>query len=162
MQQLSRWMRAVGTFYIINGVALTVVYLVPAAQRGMISQVVPGADAADPLVGYALEIWLMFALEVFVIGGFLLVGSRDAWANRILVVTVLGLELIRGILDDLIWIASGYPAGFYIGWIAVHALIIVTGVLALRRAYAVHRGDALVPGTGERHRIQAISSERSA
>lgn len=160
MRQLSRWMKAVGIFYVINGAALTVVYLVPAAQRGMISQVVPGTDAADPLAGYALEIWLMFALEVLVIGGFLLAGSRDAWANRILALTVLGLELIRGILDDLIWIASGYPAGFYVGWIAVHSLIIVTGVFALRRAYAVHRGDALVPGTGEQDQIQAISSER--
>ena len=161
MQQLSRWMKAVGLFYVINGVGLTVAYLMPAAQRGMIGQVVPGADTVDPLVSYAMDIWLMFALEMFVIGGFLLVGSRDAWANRILVFTVLGLELIRGILDDLIWIASGYPAGFYLWWIAVHGLIIATGVLALRRAYAVYRGDALVPGTGDPDRIQAASSERS-
>ncbi len=58
----------------------------------MISQVVPGADPGDPLLGYAMEIWLMISLEVTVIGVFLLLGSRNAWGNRILVLTVLGLE----------------------------------------------------------------------
>lgn len=162
MQQLSRWMRAVGVFYILNGLALMLVYLVPTAQREMISQVVPGADAGDPLLGYAMEIWFMFALEVVVIGVFLLLGSRNAWANRILVLTVLGLELIRGVLDDLIWIANGYPPAFYIAWILVHAVIIVTGVVAFRSTYSERRADGVFSGIAARGRATATSSERGA
>lgn len=162
MQTLSRWMRAVGVFYILNGFALMFVYLVPTAQRGMISQAVPGADAGDPLLGYALEIWLMFAMEMIVIGVFLLLGSRNAWANRILVLAVLGLELIRGVLDDLVWIANGYPPAFYIAWILIHSVIIVTGVLALRSTHSERREDRMLPGMAARDRATAMSIERGA
>jgi hypothetical protein len=162
MQQLSRWMRAVGVFYILNGLALMLVYLVPSAQRAMISQVVPGADAGDPLVAYAMEIWLMFALEVTVVGVFVLLGSRDAWANRILVLTVIGLELIRGVLDDLVWITNGYPPAIYFAWIIVHAAIIITGVLAFRSAYFERQVDGLFPGMAPRDRATVTSIERGA
>ncbi len=145
MKPLSRWMKVVGVLYVLNGIGLVVSYVVPAIGEASVRQRVPGADLANPLYGFAMDTWLMFALEMLVVGGALVVASRAAWSNRILAFTVVALELIRGILDDLIWIANGYPAAMYMGWIGFHAVVIVTGVRALRRAQAHEQSEPLVP-----------------
>ncbi len=74
--------------------------------------------------------------------------------------TVLGVELIRGVVDDLVWIANGYPPAFYIAWILVHAVIIVTGVRALRSTYSERREDGLLPGMAERDRATDVNRNR--
>lgn len=144
MKQLSLWMRIVGALYIANGLFLVVSYLIPSLGETSVDQRVPGADFTNPLYDFAMDTWLMFALEILVIGTALLVASRAAWQNRILALTVVGLEMIRGILDDLVWITNGYPAAPYIGWIMFHAAIIITGVFALRRAHSELRDEPLV------------------
>lgn len=137
-------MRVVGALYVLNGVGLVVSYLVPAIGEASVRQRVPGADPANPLYGFAMETWVMFALEVLGVGAALLVASGAAWENRILAFTIVGLELIRGVLDDLVWIANGYPAALYLGWIGFHTVVIVTGVRALRGANAERPSEALV------------------
>lgn len=134
MSGLARWMRVVGVLYILIAVALVVSYLVPSIGEASVAQRVPGATSGDRLYGFAMDTWLMFALEVAVIGAVLLYASRRAWANRILAVAVIALELVRGILDDVLWIANGYPAAIYLAWIVFHTVVIVTGVIALRNA----------------------------
>lgn len=134
MKQLSLWMKIVGAFYVANAFFLIATYLIPVLGEASVEARVPGADPTNPLYDFALDTWLMFGLELLVLGGALLIASRSAWTNRILAITVIALELIRGIVDDAIWIASGYPSSVYVGWILFHGAVIVTGVLALRRA----------------------------
>lgn len=128
-------MKVVGALYIINGMVLGISFLVPAAAETSIGARVPDAQLSGPMYEFALDTWLMFGFEMLVVGAALLWASRDAWANRILAWTVIALEAVRGIVDDLIWIASGYPAAAYIGWIVFHAAVITTGVSAMRSAH---------------------------
>lgn len=109
------------------------------------TQAVPGADPTHPLAKWGFEVWLMFGFEMLVVGAALFVASRNAWSNRIIAFMVLSLELFRGVVDDVVWIANGYPAGIYIGWIIFHTAVIVTGVLALRHAHRESRHETLVP-----------------
>lgn len=145
MKQLSRWMRIVGGLYVVNGVGLVVLYLNSRLREALVTQAVPGADPAHPLAEWGLDVWLMFGFEMLVVGATLLVASRKAWSNRIIAFMVLGLELIRGVVDDVVWIANGYPPGVYIGWIIFHTAVLVTGVLALKHARGEIRHETLVP-----------------
>lgn len=130
--------------YVVNSLLLVVAYLVTSIGQASVEARVPRADFSSPLYDFAMDTWLMFGLELLVLGVVLLVASRSPWQNRILAFALIGLELVRGILDDLIWIANGYPAGAYIGWIVFHSVVIVTGVVALRRARADHPAERLV------------------
>lgn len=145
MKLLARWMKVIGALYVFNGIGLILAYLTPAVRETLVTQAVPGADPTHPLAEWGMEVWLMFGFEMLVVGGALLVASRNAWSNRIIAFMVLGLELIRGVADDLVWIATGYPPGVYIGWIVFHTAVIATGALALRRAHREVRHETLVP-----------------
>lgn len=46
----------------------------------------------------------------------------------------LGLELVRGIVDDVYMLSRGYEPAIYVGWIVLHIIIIATGLWALRKA----------------------------
>lgn len=113
-------------------------------RETLVTQAVPGADPTHPLAEWGFEVWLMFGFEMLVVGAALFVASRNAWSNRIIAFMVLSLELFRGVVDDVVWIANGYPAGIYIGWIIFHTAVIVTGVLALRHAHRESRHETLV------------------
>lgn len=143
MSGLERWMRVVGVLYLLNAAALVMSYVVPSIGEASVAQRVPGATSSDRLYGFAMDTWLMFALEVAVIGAVLLYASRRAWSNRILAVAVIALELVRGIFDDVLWIANGYPAAIYFGWIVFHAVVIGTGVMALKNASSERQQSVL-------------------
>jgi hypothetical protein len=132
--KLKRWMKVVGVLYIINGMALGISFVVPAVGEASIGARVPGAELSGPMYEFALDTWLMFGFEMLVVGAALLWASRDAWTNRVLAWTVIALEAVRGVVDDLIWIARGYTTVVYIGWIVFHIGVIATGASALRSA----------------------------
>ena len=46
--------------------------------------------------------------------------------------TVLAIEVVRGIANDLYMIARDIHVAGYLIWIAIHSIVIVTGLLALR------------------------------
>lgn len=149
INKLRLWMRVVGALYIVNGVVLGVLHVVPAAGQASVEARVPDAELSGPMYEFALDTWLMFGFELLVVGAALLWASRNPWAHRVLAGTVIALEAVRGILDDFVWIASGYPAAPYIAWIVFHTAVIATGLLALRAAKA-DAGRHLAPaGTGQ-------------
>lgn len=126
------WLRIVGAFYLFLFVMIVFVRLPLRvfAPEGTLDL----AAAGDPLAKYLVDTWVMFGLELGVIGVMLLVATRYLDQARLLVWTVIGVELVRGIVDDVYMIARGYePAGF-VGWIVIHSIIILTGYYALRRA----------------------------
>jgi hypothetical protein len=130
MSGLKLWMRIVGAFYVVMGVFNTP-WIIEARLTTQYPNlgVATDSNAARALV----DTWFMFGLEVMVIGVALLYFSRDPARHIALVWTVIGLEIVRGIFDDLYLLARGYDVAIYSGWIVIHLIIIVTGVVAVRR-----------------------------
>ena len=58
----------------------------------------------------------------------MLYASRDPNSNKILVLTVAILELIRGAGGDLLWMSRGWPTANYIPFMVVHLIIAGTGI----------------------------------
>lgn len=148
MKRLIWWLRSVGVLYVINGVMMAVV-------RAPISSAGPAgaldrAAAGDPTARFLVDTWIGFGLEVAAIGVVLLFASTSPRLATALVWAVIAIEFARGVAYDLYMIASGYPVAVYAPWLAIHAVVIVTGILALRAARA---GDAApVPAAVQRRR----------
>jgi hypothetical protein len=125
-------MRVIGGFYIFLGLINTPP--VVAARMGL---QYPTLDLAlDHVAVKAInDLWFVFGTEMAVVGFMLIVGSAAPLRSKILVQTVLLLELIRGILLDVYWIGRGYYVNFhYVAWIVIHLVIIVSGWRAVQRA----------------------------
>lgn len=126
------WLRVVGSFYLLLFVMAAVVKLPlrTFAPPGTLAL----AASGDPVARYLVDTWVMFGLELGVIGVAMLVGSRMVSRARLLAWTVIGLELVRGIVDDVYMLARGYEPGGFVAWIVIHSAIILSGYLALRAA----------------------------
>lgn len=132
MKKLQWWMRVVGAFYLL--LTLMNFYFLFVAPEQMAKNL-PEKYSGNALAADAfLDAWMVFIFEFGVLGAMLLVGARNPIGNKILIWTVIFAELTRGVLADAIWIARGYAASDYIGFIVVHLIIIVTGWLFLQRA----------------------------
>ncbi len=124
-------MRIVGGFYVLMGIFNTPLIIEARLPMQYPELGVPvDSDAARALI----DTWFMFGLEVFVIGIALIYFSRHPVRHLALVWTVLGLELVRGIADDVYLIARGYDSIIYYVWILIHLLIVIAGLFAIRRA----------------------------
>jgi hypothetical protein len=135
MAKLTWWMRVVGSLYVLQFVAM-------AFARAPIRSFGPEgaldrAAAGDPVAGFLVDTWVTFGLEVGAIGIVLLVFAGRPGDARALVWTVLAIELIRGIVNDLWFIARGIEVAGYSVWIMIHLVIIVTGLWSLRAASAI-------------------------
>jgi hypothetical protein len=136
MKKLQWWFRIVGAIYVLLGIGF-----VPALNAGRLSMILPGFDAPIGGVAYRglLDFSFMFGLDLLVTGLYLLYASREPQRHISIVWLVVALEFVRGILDDIYMIASGYAAPFYLGFIVLHTLIIITGVMFARQAQAQTR-----------------------
>lgn len=131
MQELRWWMRIVGAFYLLLFVVGAIIKLPveqTLAQAGIVR------DQTNFAHRFLVDTWVMFTLELGVIGAALWYFSRRPYESRALIWTVLGLELIRGIVDDIYMLIRGYDPAFYVGWIVVYTVVILTGLWALRSA----------------------------
>ncbi|HUP75707.1 MAG TPA: BphX family protein [Acidimicrobiales bacterium] len=131
-QPLTRWMRIVGVFYLAQFVAMAFVHA-PIRTFGP-EGALDAADAGDPIAEFLVDTWTTFGIEVGAIGVALVVAAarpRYAWG---VAATVLAIELTRGILNDVIFIARGIEVAGYLVWIAIHSVVIVAGLVAMRRS----------------------------
>ena len=130
MKRLEWWLRIVGLFYLLQFVMMVFVRAPIRAigPAGVLAQ----ASAGDPTARFLVDTWITFGLEVGAIGAVLLIASRVPDQAKVLVWTVIGIELARGIVDDIYMIARGYDLKVTITWIVIHTVIIVTGLLALK------------------------------
>lgn len=124
------WMRAVGGFYVL--LTLMNVYIL-AFDSDYMGDTLP-FDAGPNGIRAFNDAWMVFIAELGVLGVMLLYGSTRASQAGLLILTVVLAEVFRGVVADAIWIGRGYSAASYGGFIAVHLVIIVTGILALRRS----------------------------
>ena len=92
------------------------------------------ADAA--VVKAFVDGWSPFAFEVVGLGTFMLWAARNPRKYLGAVWLIVWLELLHGVVDDIYLIANGFSAGGYIPFIAIHLIIIITGVLFARQAEA--------------------------
>ncbi|WJL94789.1 BphX family protein [Microbacterium sp. ET2] len=148
MTSLRWWFRSVGLVNIVLGILW-----LPALNAARLELSVPGWDA--PIGGTAyrgfLDYTLLFSLDLLVLGAFLVATSFRPRPSRTLAWLAIALSAIRGILDDIYMIAAGYPLGAMLGFIALHATIIITGLFALR---AASRDDA---GVGRRSTARPLA-----
>lgn len=130
MPSLALWFRFVGGFYLLLGLGF-----LPPLNAARAPLVLPGLEhlGDGPLARGFLDFSLMLGLDFLVLGLFLLWASARPGEHRSLAWLVLWLELARGILDDLYMILRGYPTPFYLGFILLHLIVVITGLAALRR-----------------------------
>lgn len=130
-RHLQVWMRTVGGFYVVLGLFNTppvIVARFPAQYPSL------GVAIESRPAQALLDVWFMFGLEVAVIGVVLMIAARDPVRHIVLVWTVLALEIVRGIADDLYMLTRGYDVAPYVIWIALHTVVVASGLWALRRA----------------------------
>ena len=111
---------------------------IPFINAARLGVMLPGFDAPVGGVAYRglLDWSFIFGLDLLVIGAFLLFSSRNPLHYIPLVWLIMAFEIVRGIFGDVYFIARGYSAPIYIGFIILHLVIIVTGVVFTRRVQA--------------------------
>jgi hypothetical protein len=129
------WMRITGVFYLVQAtiaaiVRLPIRVLAPAGT-------LEAAGGTDPVARLLVDTWILFGLEIAVVGGALILGSWAPERARPLVWLVLASELFRGIAHDLHMIGRGYDPPPFIVWVVIHLVIIMTGYWALRSSRVV-------------------------
>lgn len=141
MRSLKWWFRIVGAIYVLLGLGF-----LPALNAARLPQLLPGFDAPTGGVAFRalLDYTLMFGLDLFVIGAFLLGATRAPQRYVPVVWLVIALEVVRGILDDLYMLARGYSAPLYVGFIVLHVIIIVTGIVSVRQARGKESADTVL------------------
>ena len=89
--------------------------------------------AGDPTARFVIDTWVTFGLYIGAVGLSLLLASRRMVQVIGLAWTVIAMEC-AGIVVDFYKIGRGYMTVAPIVWIAIHAMVIVSGILFLRRA----------------------------
>lgn len=135
MRHLKIWFIVVGVIYLLLGIGFT-----PPINEMKLEIMVPGFDAppGGPAYQGFLDFTFMFGLDLMVIGGFLIYCSRQPHKHLNIVWLIIWLEFVRGILDDIYLIVMGYDLVFYIGFIIVHAIIILTGYSGYKKVKSAH------------------------
>lgn len=129
MTKTTWWLYLVGGFYLLLAImSLWVLFINPQLFGAMN----PFAADAAALKAFA-DAWLIFVLEMGGLGAVMLYYARDSAHNRILVLTVSVLEVVRGAGGDLLWMSRGWPTANYIPFMIVHLIIAGTGLLFLRQ-----------------------------
>lgn len=145
MAKLKLWLRVVGVFYLVQFV-LNVFVQAPIramGPKGALDQ----AAAGDPLARFLVDTWVISGLEVGAIGAALLLASRRPEQASVLVWTIIGIELARGIIADIYMVARGNDVVVAAIWIVIHSAVIVTGFAVLRSSRAAD-GTNVVPTSG--------------
>lgn len=123
------WLRVVGGFYLLlGGSSLWVLFVNPETFGDMFP-----FSADNSAIRAFSDAWLIFVLEMVVLGGIMLYASREPARNSVLVLTVAILELIRGAGGDILWMSRGWPLANYIPFMVVHLIIAGSGILFLRQ-----------------------------
>ena len=133
MNALKWWMRVVGTMYLFLFVVVTFLKL-PIRAEGP-ADVLAHAAAGDPTASFVVDTWVTLGIWYGVLGTAVLLASRIPSQAKALVWTIIGWEL-GGIVIDIYKVARGYDLAAPVTWMFIHTVLIVAGLLVLRRAQA--------------------------
>jgi len=119
------WLRIVGTFYLLQFVAVALVRA-PIRSLAPVDALARSA-AGDRLAMFLVDTWVTFGLETGALGVGLLAASRTPGRAQTLIWAILAVEVGRGIMADIYMIARGYPLTVPVIWIVIHAVVLATG-----------------------------------
>jgi hypothetical protein len=129
MTKTKWWLQIVGGIYLLLVVgSFWVLFVNPRLFGNMFPY-----SADETAVRAFSDAWLIFVLEMLVLGIIMLYASRRPEHNGMLVVPIAVLELIRGAGGDLLWIMRGFPTINYIPFMIVHVIIAITGIIFMRQ-----------------------------
>ena len=118
------WLRVVGGFYLLLVLgSFWVLFFNPRLFGNMFPY-----SADETAIRAFSDAWLIFVLEMLVLGIIMLYASRQPEQHRTLVLTIAILELVRGAGGDLLWMTRGFPTANYIPFMIVHVIIAGTGI----------------------------------
>jgi hypothetical protein len=125
-------MRIIGAVYLFQFIATAIVRapIQTLAPAGTLDQ----AAAGEPLAKFLVDTWLAFGIEMGVIGVALISFAKAPQRATGLVWAVLGIELLKGPVYDIYMLMEGYDTTTFAVWIVVHTVIIVSGLVALKKA----------------------------
>src|SRR6266511_2205226 len=123
------WLRVVGGFYLL---LVAGSFLVLFINPRLFGDMFPYSANETAMRAFS-DAWLIFVLEMLLLGIIMLYASRKLERNGILVLSIAILELVRGAGGDLLWMARGFPTSNYIPFMIVHIIIAVTGIFSFRR-----------------------------
>jgi len=127
MTKTKWWLRLVGGFYLLLVIgSFWVLFVNPRLFGNMFPY-----SANKTAVRAFSDAWLIFVLEMLVLGIIMLYASRQPERNGILVLTIAILEFVRGAGGDLLWMTRGFPTADYIPFMIVHVTIAITGIFFL-------------------------------
>jgi hypothetical protein len=134
---MRRWMLVVGGFYLLLGLRLLPPINGPMIEAMGVDAIYTAGDLEPGTAAFSFVLdWMgTFGASLLPLGAILLVAARDPLRNRLLVHLVIWHELVAGVLADAWYLSRGYVStGFYLGFIALHLVIVATAIRALRRA----------------------------
>ena len=129
MTKITWWLLLVGGFYVLLALTSLMVLFVNPQMFGAMN---PFAADALALKAFA-DAWLIFVLELGVLGVIMIYYARDPVYSRMLVLLISILELIRGAGGDLLWMTRGFPTENYVPFTIVHLIIAGTGLFFLKQ-----------------------------
>lgn len=131
MRFFARWLRIVGAVNIGLG-AIWLPFL-DAARLGASHpawRVPVDGTAYESLVGHLM----MFGLDLIALGVILLFASSRPAESLVVAWLAIALSIVRGVVNGIHLIMMGYSLPAMLALIALHLVIIATGLLALRTA----------------------------
>jgi len=129
MTKMKWWLILVGGFYLLlAGSSLWVLFVNPQ----LFGTRFPFASNSQSIRASS-DAWLIFVLEIGVLGVLILYATRDPSHARVLLMVVSVLELIRGAGGDLLWTMRGWPTANYMPFMIVHLISGFTGLIFLRQ-----------------------------
>ena len=131
MKRIAWWFRIVGGFYML--LALFNMYFVLTGNTELIRGTIPFPADETALTTF-IHGWSAFAFEILAIATFMLWASRNPRYYIPAVWLLVWLEFWHGVVGDIYLLVNGYDLLSYTIFIAIHLLIIVTGVLFVRQA----------------------------
>lgn len=137
MRKTIWWLRGVGSFYLLLALtSLWVLFINPQ----LFGEMFPFAADALSIRAFS-DAWLIFVLEMAGLGVMMLYAAQNPARNGVLVLTVAGLELVRGAGGDMLWMLRGWPVANYLPFMVVHIGVALTGLWILRREKAAKPND---------------------
>jgi hypothetical protein len=132
MNFLKWWMRIVGVLYLLEGTGLALMAFFVPGDFAAIWASAPAGSLDEIAVRGTLIAGLPGVLTWVLLGSLLWIYSRVPTQARVLVIVVVAWELCVWLPLDLIGFFNGFELARAISLMAIHAVIGVSGIFALR------------------------------
>lgn len=133
MKFTRNWLIASGTWYVLN-----LVLTWPSVFGPTLPKMYPGIPLyeTEPVFRLLTEAWVIVGIQLAAIGVVALWGSRNPGKYLALIPVIIATEIVDGIWDIYSITLSHEVLWMGVTTLIIHAVIIVTGMVAWRAAHA--------------------------